>query len=221
VTGSVGADRLRVVLVDDHPDYREGIVAALGDEIDVVGEAGDAAEAVRVTGEQQPDVVLMDLHLGDGGSGITATREITSRHPDTRIVVLTMSEDDDTIVAALRAGARAYLLKESPADDILRAMQSVSRGEAVLGAKVSGRVLQALAAGDVTARRTAAFPDLTPREHEVLEMVAQGLDNMRIATRLDVAEKTVRNNVSAILTKLQVATRAEAVAKARDAGIGA
>jgi DNA-binding NarL/FixJ family response regulator len=213
--------QLRVVLVDDHPVYREGIVAALGDEIDVVGEAGDADEAIRVAADTQPDVVLMDLHLGDGGSGITATREITTRNPATRVVVLTMSEDDDTIVAALRAGARAYLLKESPADDILRALQSVSRGEAVLGAKVSGRVLLALGAGEVAARRTAAFTELRPREHDVLEMVAQGLDNGRIATRLDMAEKTVRNNVSAILTKLQVATRAEAVAKARDAGIGA
>lgn len=208
----------RVVVVDDHPVYREGLRLALEPDVDVVGEAADADSAVAVVAELLPDVVLMDLQLG-GASGIDATRRIVAEHPDVAVLVLTMSEDDATVHAALRAGARGYLLKEATSADIVRGIQSVSRGEAVLGAGVSARLLARLS-GAAPDAPLDPLPQLTPKEREVLDLVARGLDNSAIAARLYLSEKTVRNRLSLILDKLPAANRAEAVARARDAGLG-
>jgi DNA-binding NarL/FixJ family response regulator len=161
----------------------------------------------------------MDLRMPRLG-GVDATARLAVTQPDTAVLVLTMSEDDDSVFAALRAGARGYLLKEAPADEIVRAVRAVARGEAVFGARIADRVLSFFAAGLPQALAAVPFPSLTDREREVLDLVAQGCDNATIGRRLFLAPKTVRNHVSACLTKLQVASRAEAVAVARDAGLG-
>lgn len=210
---------LRAIVADDHPVFRDGLRAALTDRgIEVVATVGDGAAAVDAVAANAPDVVLMDLSMPAMG-GIEATRRISAEHPETAVVVLTMSADDDSILAALRCGARGYLLKEADPDDITDAVSAVVRGASVWGGKVSDRVVDMLA---VTGPRPAdtAFPTLTTREREVLELVARGYANARIARHLGLAEKTIRNVISTLLTKLQVATRSEAVASARDAGLG-
>jgi DNA-binding NarL/FixJ family response regulator len=208
-----------VVLVDDHAGVRTGLAQLLtgAGGIEVVGQAGDGAESLDVVAEHRPDVVLMDLRM-PGVGGLEATARIRVEHPDTAVVVLTMDGDDDSIFAALRAGARGYLLKEADGLDIERAVDGVARGEAVFGAGIAERVLAFFASG----RQAPAspFPHLSPREHEVLEMIAQGLDNDQIARRLVLSDKTVRNRVSDILAKLHARNRAEMVALARDAGLG-
>jgi len=215
----MSASPVRVVIADDHPVFRAGMVTVLDDlpGIDVVGQAADGAEALEVVATQQPDVVLMDLRM-PGVGGLEATARIRVEHPDTAVVVLTMDGDDDSIFAALRAGARGYLLKEADGLDIERAIDGVARGEAVFGAGIAERVLAFFAGG----RQAPAspFPQLSPREHEVLEMISQGLDNQQIARRLVLSDKTVRNRVSDILAKLHARNRAEMVALARDAGLG-
>lgn len=210
---------IRVVIADDHPVFRAGMVTVLQDlpGLAVVGQAADGAEALEVVAGEQPDVVLMDLRM-PGVGGLEATARIRVEHPDVAVLVLTMDSDDDSIFAALRAGARGYLLKESDGLDILRAIEGVARGEAVFGSGIAERVLAFFAGGP--ARSASPFPQLTPREHEVLEMIAEGLDNAQIATRLFLSDKTVRNRVSDILTKLHARSRAEMVALARDAGLG-
>ncbi|MGZ6883920.1 MAG: response regulator [Nocardioidaceae bacterium] len=210
---------LRVLLADDHPVFLGGLKAALDGlaGLEVVGLARDGGEVVDAATRLRPDVVLMDLRMPAGG-GVAATARIVTTLPGTAVVVLTMSEDDDSVFAALRAGARGYLLKESDADDIARAVRAVAAGEAVFGPRVADKVVAFFAA----ARSTSAvpFPQLTDREREVLDLVARGADNHTVARRLFLSEKTVRNHVSSCLTKLQVASRAEAVALARDAGLG-
>ncbi|WP_448627608.1 response regulator [Geodermatophilus sp. URMC 64] len=209
-----------MVVVDDHPVYRDGVSDALEDEadIEVVGRAADGETAVAVVDEQRPDVVLMDLRM-PGTGGLPATARISATHPDTSVVVLTMSDDDDSVFAALRAGARGYLLKESEGADIARAVRAAARSEAVFGPRIADRVLAFFASS--RARSSAVpFPQLTDREREVLDLVAHGLSNGAIAQRLFLSEKTVRNRVSDVLTKLHAASRAEAVALARDAGLG-
>jgi len=209
---------VRVVIADDHPVFRAGMVTVLEDlGIEVVGQAGDGEEALAVVAATRPDVVLMDLRM-PGVGGLEATARIRVEHPDTAVVVLTMDGDDDSIFAALRAGARGYLLKEADGLDIERAIDGVSRGEAVFGAGIAERVLSFFASGRQVP--DSPFPQLSPREHEVLEMIAQGLDNQQIARRLVLSEKTVRNRVSDILAKLHARNRAEMVALARDAGLG-
>jgi DNA-binding NarL/FixJ family response regulator len=210
----------RVVVVDDHPVYRNGVADALGDEpdIEVVGTAADGESAVTTVAELRPDVVLMDLRM-PGGGGLPATASIAQSHPDTAVVVLTMSDDDDSVFAALRAGARGYLLKESEGGDIARAVRAAARSEAVFGPRIADRVLAFFASSRGRAS-AVPFPELTDREREVLDLVAHGLSNSAIATRLFLSEKTVRNRVSDVLTKLHAASRAEAVALARDAGLG-
>jgi DNA-binding NarL/FixJ family response regulator len=208
----------RVVVADDHPVFRDGLVSVLEDRgVTVVAEADSGEAALDAVARHGPDVVLMDLAM-PGLGGVEATRRVTAEHPGTAVLVVTMNDDDETVLAALRAGARGYLVKESPAADIARAVESVARGEAVLGARVSGPVLAAAVAGGRAASQP--FPQLTAREREVLELVARGYDNTRVARHLGVSEKTVRNNVSVVLAKLPAATRAEAVALARDAGLG-
>lgn len=210
---------VRVVIADDHPVFRAGMVTVLDDlpGVSVVGQASDGAEALEVVAAEQPDVVLMDLRM-PGVGGLEATARIRVEHPDVAVVVLTMDSDDDSVFAALRAGARGYLLKESDGTDIERAVTGVARGEAVFGTGIAERVLAFFAGGRPAA---SPFPQLTPREHEVLEMIAQGLDNAAIARRLVLSDKTVRNRVSDILAKLHARNRAEMVALARDAGLGA
>jgi DNA-binding NarL/FixJ family response regulator len=210
---------IRLVVVDDHPVFRMGMTALLAsiDGLVVVGEADDLASAIEVAVDREPDVVLMDLNLGEE-SGVVATREILARSPDVGVLVVTMMDDDDNIVAALRAGARGYLLKGAGPTEIERAVRAVAAGEMLLAPEVVERAVPHLAGARP---RRRAFSQLTDREHEVLELVAQGLDNLSIARRLGLSDKTVRNNLSNILTKLGVADRGAAIARARDAGLGA
>jgi DNA-binding NarL/FixJ family response regulator len=209
-----------VVIVDDHPVFVAGMRAVLDDfdDIDVVAVAGDGDEAVSVAEEHRPDVVLMDLRM-PGTDGLAATARIRTTLPDTRVLVLTMDEDADSVFAALRVGANGYLLKEADSDDVHRAVLSVARGEGVFGPRVAEHVMSFFAAGG-GGGTPAAFPQLTQREREVLELLARGLDNAAIARRLVLSPKTVRNRVSDVLAKLHAGTRAEAVAMARDAGLG-
>ena len=213
---------LRVVVVDDHPLYREGLVTALGamPEVEVVGEAGDGREAVRIATDLLPDVVVMDLHMPDV-NGIEATRRLAAEAPSVAVLVLTMLEGDDSVFAAMRAGARGYLLKGADRAEISRALQGVAHGEVVFSAGIASRVLAFFAAGPgAAAAQLDPFPGLTDREREILDLVARGLTNAEIARRLVVSDKTVRNHVSNVFAKLQVAGRAAAVARARDAGLG-
>lgn len=210
----------RVVLVDDHPVYRDGLRMLLEsvDEVDVVAVAEDGLTALEVVERADPDVVVMDVQM-PGLDGIAATRELTARHPHLAVMVLTMSEDDETVFSAMRAGARGYLVKGSGQHEIVRAIRSVDSGELVFGAAVARRVA-AYFAGRHPAADTPAFPQLTEREREVLDLLAAGRSNPQIAQTLFISPKTVRNNVSNIFAKLQVADRSEAIVRARDAGLG-
>ncbi|WP_329395639.1 response regulator transcription factor [Streptomyces melanogenes] len=210
----------RVLIVDDHPLFRSGLKAALESTggTDVVAEAATAAEALEAVARQIPDVVVMDLALPDA-SGIDVTRQLTALHPGLPVLMLTMSDDDGSLLAALQAGARGYLVKGAGAGEVLHAVRTVAAGGAVFGPQTAARLTALLREG----RRHDAeqlFPALTAREAEVLELIARGLDNHRIARQLVLSEKTVRNHVTHIFDKLQVTTRAEAVARARDAGLG-
>jgi DNA-binding NarL/FixJ family response regulator len=210
---------VRVVIADDHPVFREGLQAVLADatDVEVVAAVPDGAAAVAAAESLRPDVVLMDLQM-PGVGGLEATARIATAVPGVAVVVLTMNEDADTVFAALRAGARGYLVKEADAAEIVRAAHAAAAGEAVFGARVADKVLRFFSAAASAA--LAPFPQLTAREREVLTLVAQGCANQTIARRLFLSDKTVRNHVSACLAKLQVASRAEAVALARDAGLG-
>jgi DNA-binding NarL/FixJ family response regulator len=213
-------DTVRVLIADDHPLFREGMRGRLDRVADVavVGEAASGDEAVELAHKLEPDVILMDIKM-PGLSGIEATREIQRASPRVGILMLTMFEDDDSVFAAMRAGAKGYLLKDSGGEGVVRAIRAVASGEAVFGPGVAERII-----GFFSAPRTAApqraFPELTEREEEVLSLVAQGKSNREIARQLFVSLKTVRNHVSNILLKLQVADRAQAVIRARDAGMG-
>ncbi|BDZ45865.1 response regulator transcription factor [Naasia aerilata] len=215
-------DDLRVVLVDDHPIYRQGLAALLGSlgGVTVVGTAADGAEAIEVARAEQPDVIVMDVQM-PGVDGIEATRRITGESPHIGVVVLTMSEDDETVFQAMRAGARGYLLKGAGQEEILRAMRSVAAGEAVFGQALARRVADFFAGTAGTAiAAVSPFPQLTSREQEILDLLAAGRSNPQIAQALFLSPKTVRNNVSNIFAKLHVADRAEAIIRARDAGLG-
>jgi len=210
---------LRVLVVDDHPLYREGLVTAIDTmaEVEVVGAAADGIEAVREASRLAPDVVVMDLHMPNL-NGIEATKRIMAEQPGVAVLVLTMLDGDDSVFAAMRAGARGYLLKGADREEIRQALETVSRGGIVFSSGIATRVLGFFAGGGTAS--LAPFPDLTDREREILDLVARGLTNTEIASRLVLSPKTVRNHVSNVFTKLQVATRAEAVAQARDAGLG-
>ncbi len=209
----------RVLVADDHPLFREGLVAALGalPDVDVVGQCGNGREAVEQAVRLRPDVVVMDLHMPELG-GVEATRRLSRECPGVAVLVLTMLEGDASVTAALRAGARGYLLKGADRAEIARALDAVASGGAFLGADLAARVPVLLAAGGADERRP--FPQLTAREHEVLDLVARGLSNAAIADRLYLAPKTVRNLVSTVLTKIGAVDRTHATALARDAGLG-
>jgi DNA-binding NarL/FixJ family response regulator len=210
-------DALRVLVCDDSDSFREGLRALLSTspEVDVVGEAADGAAAVEAALVLQPDVVLMDLTM-PGTSGLEATRRVLAHSPHIAVLVLTMAEDDASVFAALQAGARGYLLKGARKAEILRALEAVTDGEAILGASVATR-LAALVSG--RPRPEEAFPELSAREREVLVLLTEQLTNPEIAARLGLSEKTVRNHLSNVFTKLRVATRAEAIAAARRGGL--
>jgi DNA-binding NarL/FixJ family response regulator len=206
---------LRVLIADDHPLYRDGLTAALAAAgFDVVGEAADGRQAVALSLDLQPDVVIMDLDMPVMG-GIEATRRIAHGRPHVAILVLTMLADDDSVFAALRVGARGYLLKGAGQGEIVRAVQTVADGGAVFGASLARRVMDHFSGHQAT----EPFPELTDREREVLAMVAAGLNNSAIAAQLALAPKTVRNHISNIMTKLHVSDRAQAIIRARTAGL--
>ena len=211
-------DRLRILVADDHPLFRDGLRALIGSvpDVEVVGEAESGDAAVALAQELQPDVVLMDLQM-PGTSGIEATRRIVASSPQVGVLVLTMVEDDDAVFAAIRAGARGYLVKGSSQAEILHAVRAVGTGEAVFGPAIASRLVEYFSR---SADAPTAFPQLTGREREILELVARGEPNGAIARRLELSEKTVRNNVSSIFNKLRVADRAQAIVKAREAGLG-
>jgi DNA-binding NarL/FixJ family response regulator len=212
---------INVVVVDDHQIVRDGLVALLGalDGIEVVGSATDGREALHVVAETSPDVVVMDIQMPNL-DGIEATRFIAGRHPDVRVVMLTMNEDDDTVLAAIRAGASGYLLKGSGAEEVHNAVRAAAAGGMVFGAALAGRVASYFSGGVSSSPAELPFPDLTERERGVLDMLAAGRSNDAIARELFVSNKTVRNSVSSIYTKLHAAGRAEAIIKAREAGFG-
>jgi DNA-binding NarL/FixJ family response regulator len=209
---------IRVSVVDDHPVFRLGMVGLLGSlpGIEVVSQAASAAEAfARI--DEAVDVVLMDLHLGDD-SGIETTRDLVRRLPGLAVLVITMDEDDESVVAALRAGARGYLLKSSSPEQVERGIRAVADGEAILGPQVAARAMATLTSGRTAVR--VPFPELSDREREVLDLLARGYDNTTIARRMVLSPKTVRNHVSNVLTKLAVPDRATAMIRARDSGLG-
>ena len=214
---------LRLLVCDDHPVYRDGLAALLGHlpGIQVVGTAADGHEAVARAAELQPDVVVMDLQM-PGLHGIEATARITADSPHVAVLVLTMYDDDESVFAAMRAGARGYLLKGAAQHEIARAVSAVAGGEAIFGPAVARRVAAFFAGSSQTAPASPpqAFPQLTAREREVLDLLAAGRSNAQIAATLHLSPKTVRNNVSNVFAKLQVAGRAEAIIRARDAGLG-
>ena len=213
-------DRVRILIADDHPVFRYGIRALLQAEptTEVVGEATNGDEAVAAAAALQPDLVLMDLNM-PGLNGIEATRRILATRPQTGILVLTMFDDDDSVFAAMRAGARGYLLKGAEGAETVRAIHIISSGEAIFSPAIARRLIQYFGASP-PAMASPAFPDLTDREREILALIAEGYTNTAIAERLGLSSKTVRNHVSAIFGKLQVADRAEAISRARAAGLG-
>ena len=212
-------DSLRILIADDHPLVRKGLRSVLGTvpEFEVIGEATSGREAVERAAALQPDVVLMDLQM-PGVSGIEATREIVRANPQIRVLVVTLFEDEESVFTALRAGARGYVLKDADEEDLVAAVRAVGRGEAIFSPSVAARVLAYFA----TPRPPAPpqlFPTLTDREREVLSLIARGASNTAIARQLSLSPKTVGNYVSNIFGKLQVADRAEAIIRAREAGL--
>jgi DNA-binding NarL/FixJ family response regulator len=210
---------LRVMLVDDHAVVRDGLRALLAtcDDIEVVGVAADGIEALHVARDTQPQVVLMDLAM-PRMDGVEATRRLTSTDPAPAVLVLTMSDDDSALLAAIRAGAHGYLLKDTEGHQVIAALHAVAAGQAVFGTGVAPSVLTLL--HTPPAQQAPPFPELTNREREILDLVADGLGNSAIGGRLSLSPKTIANGVSAILVKLGVADRAAAAARARSAGLG-
>ena len=214
------SDPIRILIVDDHAPFREGLRALLTSVsgMEVVGEADNGREAIKKATKLQPDIILMDIKMPDM-NGIEATRNIYQTSPHIGVIVLTMFEDDDSVFAAVRSGARGYLLKGADQSEIIRAIRSVSNGEALFGPGIARRLISFFSHLNPP-QGTLPFPELTEREREVLNLIAQGMNNTEIAHNLVISQKTVRNHVSNIFSKLQVADRAQAIIRARNAGLG-
>lgn len=213
-------DPIHILIADDHTLFRDGLKALFASlpDTEVVGEAATGTETVALAEKLQPDVVLMDIQM-PGLNGIEATRRIVQTSPHIGIIVVTMFEDDDSVFAAMRAGARGYVLKGADQEEMLRTIQAVARGEALFGPAIAVR-LQSYFAAPRPGAPPEAFPDLTERERELLALLAQGFNNAEIARQLHISIKTVRNHCSNIFSKLQVADRAQAIVRARNAGLG-
>lgn len=210
---------IRLLIADDHAFYREGVRTMLQGlpDIEVIGEAANGDETIAQAESLQPDVILMDIKM-PGTNGIEATRRILHASPHIKVLMVTMFEDDDSVFAAMRVGARGYLLKDADQDELVRAVKAVSRGEAIFGPAIAQRMIPYFSALAQSAS-AIAFPDLTEREREILHLMAQGESNTAIAKRLNLSLKTVQNHVSNIFSKLQVADRSQAIIRARDAGL--
>ncbi|HJR81276.1 MAG TPA: response regulator transcription factor [Anaerolineales bacterium] len=215
---------IKVLIADDHVFYREGVRALLSNspQITVVGEASNGDEVITKAAELEPDVILMDIKM-PGANGIEATRKITQSQNRIGILVITMFDDDDSVFAAMRAGARGYLLKDADKDELVRAITAVERGEAIFSPAIAQRMIQYFSTSPARhspSKKSDEFAELTEREREILDLIAQGHNNTIIANKLSLSIKTVQNYVSSILTKLQVADRAQAIVRAREAGFG-
>lgn len=213
------ASKIRILIADDHALFREGLGALFLSvpDTEVVGEAATGEEAVARAADLQPDVVLMDIQM-PGINGIEATRRIVGDSPHIGVIVVTMFEDDDSVFAAMRAGARGYVLKGADQDEILKVIRAVAGGEAHFGPKIARRLMSFFSASRPVP--SEAFRELTAREREILDLIAAGKNNQEIARELYLSPKTVRNHISNIFTKLQVADRAQAIIRAREAGLG-
>lgn len=211
---------IRVLIADDHPIFRDGMRGLLDsvEDTEVVGEASSGEEAVELAEKLQPDVILMDVKM-PGMNGIEATRETLHTSPHIGVIVVTMFQDDDSVFAAMRAGARGYLLKDASGEEVLGAIRAVTGGGAMFSPGVARRLIEFFSAPRPAAP-PRAFPELTEREEEILGLIARGKSNQEIAESLYLSLKTVQNHVSNIFTKLQVADRAQAVIRAREAGLG-
>ena len=212
------ADTIRVLIADDHPVFRDGLAALLEavDGIQVVAVARDGVEAAELAATHEPDVVVMDVQMPEL-NGIEATRRVVGDRPETAVLVLTMGEDEGTVLSALRAGARGYLRKGAEQEEIVRAITTVHAGGVVFGASLAAMIGDLLSP---TAAPATPFPELSSRETEILDLIAAGRNNAQIADELYLSPKTIRNNVSSILAKLQATDRAEVIIRARDAGLG-
>lgn len=212
-------DKIRVLIADDHPMFRLGLRMLLQpvQDMEVVGEVRTGVETVQAASDLHPDVILMDINMPEL-NGIEATRQIMAAQPGIGILVITMI-DDDTVITAMRAGARGYLLKGAEGEESLRAIRAVANGEVIFGPAIAERMLNFFSSKEQV-KNQAPFPELTPRERDILELMAQGMTNSAIAERFVVSPKTVRNQVSTIFGKLQVMDRAQAIVKAREAGMG-
>jgi DNA-binding NarL/FixJ family response regulator len=210
---------IRILIADDHPVFRFGMRTLLETEPDmkVVGEAASGEKAVALTRQLHPDIVLMDITM-PGLNGIEATRQIMQMDSGTEVLIVTML-DDDSLLSVMRAGARGYLLKGANGEETLRAIRAVAHGEAIFSPSIAERLTELIATPPLLDRE-ALFPELTPRELEILTLISQGISNAEIADRLDLSLKTVRNHVSNILNKLQVSDRLQAALRAREAGLG-
>jgi DNA-binding NarL/FixJ family response regulator len=212
-------DEVRVLIADDHPLFRKGLrtlLAAMPQTM-VIGEATSGREAVELAQALEPDVVLLDLQMPDGG-GLGAIRELAIRRADIRILVVTLFDDDESVFAALKAGARGYVLKDADETEMIRAITAVAQGEAIFSPAIAARLMDYFTATK-TSPHGEAFPDLTEREREILALIARGRSNSEIAEELFISLKTVRNHASNIFSKLQVADRTQAAIRARDAGL--
>lgn len=211
---------IHILIVDDHPLFRDGVRAMLKSlpQVELAGEAATGEEAIAQAANLQPDIILMDIQM-PGMNGIEATRQILYTSPHIGVIVLTMFEDDESVFAAMRAGARGYILKGADQAEILRVIEAVARGEAHFGPAIAQRLINFFAAPRPTVT-PQIFPELTGREREILNLIAQGYNNTEIAEQLVLSHKTIRNHVSNIFSKLHVADRAHAIIRAREAGLG-
>ncbi len=217
-------ETIRLLVADDHALFREGLRALFSATpgIQIVGEAATGEETVAMAEKHQPDIILMDINM-PGVNGIEATRRILRAHPALGVIMVTMLEDDASLFSAMRAGARGYVLKGAHHQELLQTIRVVAEGQAIFGAPIATRIRNFFEHFEADLKSTLpgeAFPELTPRELEVLELIAQGVNNSQIAQKLVVTDKTVRNHITSIFSKLQVADRAQAIIMAKDAGMG-